>query len=178
MQAESTQHKIESSAVGRAVISLLVIGIVLLVLVVNFPDSEIKSTLMDKGAAAVLRATGLDQNWGVFSDVRRLSVYVEGHVDYADGTNSVIEMPHGPGISALADYRWHKYSEQLRLDDDSRLWKPYATLLAARARAEGRKPVRVTLVRRFADTLPPGPGPEREDWTRFTFYTLELGEPQ
>ena len=178
MQAESIQHKVESSAVGRALISLLVVGVVLVIAAVNLPDSRIRSSLMDRGAAAVLRATGLDQNWGVFSDVRRTSVYVEGRVDYADGTNSVIQTPHGPGLSALADYRWHKYSEQLRLDDNSRLWKPYAALLAERARAEGREPVRVTLVRRFANTLPPGPGPERKEWTTFTFYTLELGQPR
>ncbi|MGI8815410.1 MAG: hypothetical protein ACR2G2_09070 [Pseudonocardia sp.] len=171
------QAKIESSAVGRALISLVVICIMLPVLVVNMPDSEIKTYLLDRGVSVFVRATGLDQNWGVFSDVRRISLYVEGHIDYADGTSSVAAIPHGPGIEAYSDYRWHKYGEQLRLDDNARLWKPYATLLADRARAQGKHPVRVSLVRRFADTLPPGPGPERGPWTEFTFYVLPLDEP-
>ena len=172
------QAKLESSPVGRALISLVVLAAVVVVLVVNSPNSLIKTWLLDHGVARTLRLTGLDQNWGVFSDVRRLSVYVEGRVDDADGSAAVIELPHRPGLAAFADYRWHKYGEQLRLDDNSRLWEPYARLLADRERARGRTPVRVTLVRRFADTLPPGPGPERKDWTRFTFYTLELAGPR
>lgn len=172
----SMQAKLESSAAGRALISLVVLAVLLVVLVVNFPDSRIKTYLLDHGFARALRTTGLDQNWGVFSDVRRISVYVEGRVDNADGSNTVSEVPHRSGIAAFADYRWHKYGEQLRLDDNKRLWEPFATLLADRERAKGRTPVRVTLVRRFADTLPPGPGPERKGWTSFPFYTLELGE--
>jgi hypothetical protein len=170
----SMQAKLEASPVGRALISLVVLAVVFVVATVNLPDSQIKTWLLDHGIARTLRATGLDQNWGVFSDVRRLSIYVEGRVDNADGSAVTTEVPHRPGIGAFADYRWHKYGEQLRLDDNSRLWEPYARLLADRERAQGHTPVRVTLVRRFADTLPPGPGPERKDWTSFTFYTLEL----
>jgi hypothetical protein len=171
------QAKLETSGVRRTLVSLLVIVILVAVVVLNMPGSRLKTAVLDHGGSAFLRATGLDQNWGVFSDPRRVSVYVEGHVRYADGTSSVEPIPHGPWLSALADYRWHKYSEQLRLDDSSRLWEPYARLLAERARKAGREPVQVTLVRRFSNTLPPGPGPEREEWRSFTYFGLPLDQP-
>ena len=121
-------------------------------------------------------ASGLDQNWGVFSDVRTVSVWVEGRVQDADGSTTVIPIPSRKGISAMSDYRWQKYEEQVRLDDNRKLWVPYATWLAEQARAQGRNPVRVSLVRRFADTLPPGPGPERDPYQSFTFFEFPLTE--
>ena len=43
------------------------------------------------------------------------------------------------------------------------------------ARAEGRQPVRVSLVRRWADSNAPGPGPARGPWHEFTFYVETVG---
>lgn len=160
---------------GRILISLFVVCTVFTVLVVNMPDSQLKDRLLVP-VAPVLRATGLDQNWGVFSDVRTVSVYVEGRVQDADGSTMVTPIPSRSGIAALSDYRWQKYEEQVRLDDNRKLWVPYATWLADQARAQGRNPVRVSLVRRFSDTLPPGPGPEREPYQSFTFFELAVTE--
>lgn len=170
------QARIESSTPGRILISLFAACTVFTVLVVNLPDSELKDHLLVP-FGPVLRATGLDQNWGVFSDVRTVSVYVEGHVLDADGSTTVVPIPSRHGLAALSDYRWQKYEEQVRLDDSRRLWVPYATWLADRSRQQGRNPVRVSLVRRFADTLPPGPGPERKPYASFTFFDLPLTEP-
>jgi hypothetical protein len=169
------QARIESSRPGRILISLFAACTVFTVLVVNMPDSELKDHLLVP-FGPVLRASGLDQNWGVFSDVRTVSVYVEGRVQDADGSTTVTPIPSRTGISAFSDYRWQKYEEQVRLDDNKKLWVPYATWLADQARAQGRNPVRVSLVRRFADTLPPGPGPERKPYQSFTFFELPLTE--
>jgi hypothetical protein len=171
------QARIESTAPGRALISLFAVSTVFTVLVVNMPDSELKDHLLVP-FAPVLRATGLDQNWGVFSDVRSVSVFVEGRVQAADGSTTVIPIPSRSGIAALSDYRWQKYEEQVRLDDNRGLWGPYANWLVDRARARGLDPVRVSLVRRFADTLPPGPGPERAPYTEFTFFELPVTAPR
>jgi hypothetical protein len=171
------QAALESSAPGRILISLFAACTVVTVLVVNLPDSDLKNHLLVP-FGPVLRATGLDQNWGVFSDVRKVSVYVEGHVRDADGSTTVVPIPARRGIAALSDYRWQKYEEQVRLDDRRELWAPYATWLADEARAQGRNPVRVALVRRFADTLPPGPGPERKPYQSFTFFDLPLTGPR
>lgn len=140
------------------------------VLTVNIPDSEIKDHLLVP-FGPVLRATGLDQNWGVFSDVRSVSVFVEARVHNVDGSTRVFPIPSRPGLAALSDYRWQKYEEQVRLDDNKNLWAPYADWVIRQAKAQGLHPESVDLVRRFADTLPPGPPPERDPYTEFTFYS-------
>jgi hypothetical protein len=173
----SMRAKIEWSVLGRILISVVVAGVVFLVLVVNLPDSQLRSYLMERVSPFIL-ATGLDQNWGVYSNVRGISFYVDGRIEYADGSVEVAGIPSRSGIGTFADYRWQKYEEQLRLDDNRRLWAPYAQFLADRARAAGRNPVRVSLVRRWAETLPPGPGPESGPWQEFTFFVFPVGEHQ
>jgi hypothetical protein len=160
---------LEESAVGRALISVGVVATVLAVLVVNMPESHVRADLLPV-VAPYLRMTGLDQNWGVFAPPRTISAYVEGRVTDADGRVSVVTLSSPPGIPAYADYRWQKFGERLRLDANQRLWAPYARFLADQARAEGRRPVAVALVRRWASTRPPGPGPQRDPWQEFTFF--------
>jgi hypothetical protein len=169
-----TRTRVEASPAGRVLISLGVGFTVLAMVVLNMPDSQLRSSLMTP-VAPYVRAVGLDQDWAVFAPPRSFSLQVEGHLEYADGTTSVERFPRASGIAAYADYRWRKYEERLRLDVNERLWARYALFLADRARAEGRSPVRVSLVRRWADTRPPGPGPERDPWREFTFYTVRVG---
>jgi hypothetical protein len=172
--AHSRQSRLESSRLGRILISVGIACTVVAVVVLDMPDSHLKSLFMVP-VAPFVRATGLDQDWGVFAPPRTISLYVEARIDDADGTTSTVTIPRRTGIGAYSDYRWQKYEERLRLDANDRLWAPYAELLVRRARAEGRSPVRVSLVRRWADTLPPGPGPERGPWQEFTFYVLQVG---
>ena len=168
------QARLESSTVGRLLISLLVTVVVLAVVVVDMPDSQLRADMLGP-AGWFVRATGLDQDWGVFAPPRTMSAYVEGQIDDADGTTSVVRSPLRPGVGAYDDYRWGKFDEQLRLDSAQWTWAPYARFLAEQSRAAGRTPVRVSLVRVWADTLPPGPGPARGPWQEFTFYVLPLG---
>jgi hypothetical protein len=170
----ATQASVESSALGRAVISVGVTVTVLAVLVLNMPDSQLRSHLMAV-VGPYIRVTGLDQDWAVFAPPRPISVFVEARIDDADGTTETVTLPRRSGIGAYTDYRWGKFQERVRLDVNHRLWASYARLVADRARAEGRTPVRVSLVRRWAETLPPGPGPERGPWQEFTFYVLPAG---
>lgn len=166
--------RFEGTAVGRALISVFLVFTVGAILVVNMPASVLQRDL-GRVPQPFVNATGLDQNWGIFSDPRTLSAYVYARVDYADGSSSVVSFPSGRGLRAYVDYRWQKYEEQIRPDDGQWLWGPYATYVADRARQEGRVPVRVSLVRRWADTNPPGPGPERAPWREFTFYVQSVG---
>ena len=165
--------RFESSAAGRALISVLVTVTVLVLVVVNMPASRLRDAAIGP-AAWFVRATGLEQDWSVFAPPRDLSLEVEARVDDADGTRSVVRAPQRRGLGSYADYRWHKYEERMRLDDRAELWEPYARFVVARVRAQGGTPVRVTLVRRWAPTLPPGPGPEREAWQEYPFYVLPL----
>jgi hypothetical protein len=167
------QARLESSVLGRLLISLGVTVTVVAVLVVDMPASHLRDRLIGP-AGWFVRATGLDQDWGVFAPPPTISFFVEGRVDDADGTTSVWANPLRPGLGTYVDYRWHKYEERLRLDDEQRLWAPYARYLADQARAAGHTPVRVSLVRRWASTRPPGPGPEHGPWQEYTFFVLPV----
>ena len=170
------QARLESSVVGRLLISVGVVVTVLAVLVVDMPASQLRADLIGP-AGWFVRVVGLDQDWGVFAPPRTMSLFVEGRVDDADGTTSVWANPLRPGPGAYTDYRWHKYEEHLRLDAEQELWAPYARYLADRARAAGRTPVRVSLVRRWAQTLPPGPGPDHGLWHEYTFFVMPVDAP-
>ena len=167
------RRTIEESVAGRVLISVGVAATVFAVLVVNMPASHVRTDLMPV-VAPYLRMTGLDQNWGVFAPPRTISAYVEGRVTDSDGRVSVVSVSSPPGIQAYADYRWQKFGERLRLDANERLWAPFARFLANQARAEGRHPVEVALVRRWAPTRPPGPGPQRDPWQEFTFFVVQV----
>jgi hypothetical protein len=166
-------ERFEGTRLGRALISLVVVVVVGAIVVVNLPASQLRQDL-GKAFWPVVNALGLNQNWGIFSEPRTLSAYVYADVDYADGTSSVVELPSGRGFTAYVDYRWQKYEEQIRPDDGQPLWEDYARYVADQARQDGREPVRVSLIRHFADTNPPGPGPERVPWQDFTFYVLTV----
>lgn len=171
------QARVESSAAGHALISFMLVVTLAAIVVTNLPDSEIKARLLGS-AQPYLNATGLDQGWGIFSpNPRGAVVYVEGCIDHADGTSSVWPIPARPGFSAYSDYRWHKFGEHVQLDANEWMWRPFAEYVANQARADGHEPVRVTLVRRWSQLLPPGPGPDHGPWNEFAFFTLDLERP-
>lgn len=157
----------------RVIASVGLIFIVVAVMVGNMPDSALRATL-DVVADPFRQAVGLEQNWAMYSQPRDISAYVDGRVDNADGTSRVYSVPDGRGITAYSDYRWQKYMEMIRPDDGKALWPAYAEFIADRARADGQDPVRVTLIRRWAQTQPPGPGPLRGPWQDVTLYVREL----
>jgi hypothetical protein len=161
------------SSFRRALGSAALIVTVAVIVLGNMPDVGLMGSL--RAATQPIRsATGINQNWRVYSPPRALSAYVEAHVDYSDGTTSVYPIPGRPGIGTFIDYRWQKYMEVIRPDSGAPFWPAFAKYVADRARAEGRDPVRVTLIRRWAETDPPGPGPEREPWQEYTMYTMDV----
>lgn len=171
------QARLERTAAGRALISILLVVMLACIAATNLPASQVRARLYPL-AQPVLNALGLDQNWGVFApNPRNPVVFVESHVDYADGSSAVLPIPADPGLAAYRDYRWHKYAEQMHRDVNERLWPVFAGFVATRERDAGRDPVRVTLVRRVSRLLPPGPGPDNEPYHEERFFTLELGEP-
>jgi hypothetical protein len=155
------------------VLSVFVAFTVVAILVVNMPNSALKS---DVGQVTdpFVQAVGLDQNWGIFASPRTISAYVNGRVDFADGSSVVIPISTAHGFGALVDYRWQKYEELIRGDDGRPLWPAYARYLAQESRTASRVPVRVSLMRRFAQTRPPGPGPVRDPWRTFTFFVYSV----
>ena len=158
----------------RTLHSVALAFVVAAMVVGNMPESALRSaagTLTDP----FLTAAGLYQGWDVFSNPRTLSAYVEARVEYSDGTSSTVAIPDGGGLAAVIDYRWQKYMEVIRPDDGRAYWPAYAKFVANTQRAAGREPVRVTLVRRWSETLPPGPGPERGPWQESVMTVVAVG---
>ncbi len=169
------QQRLESSRAGRAAISVFIVVTIVSVVVWNLPPSAIKEDALAV-TGPYIRATGLNQNWGVFSpDPRRHTLLLLARVRYADGSEELVAPPRGGRlVGGYWDYRWRKWAEWTSTDAHSDLWQPAADWFARRARAQGRNPVNVTLVRRWRDLLPPGPGPSRGEWQEYDFYTYAV----
>jgi hypothetical protein len=173
MRKLNLQERLETSAAGRAAISVFIAATVASVVAWNLPESELKRDALEVARPYVL-ATGLNQNWGVFApDPRRQSLEVVADVRYADGARETLTLPRGGRVlGGYWDYRWRKWMEGARTDEHDDLWEPTAAWFARRAAADGRRPVSVTLVRRWRDNLPPGfgSGPAQE----YAYYTYEV----
>jgi hypothetical protein len=169
------QQRLESSPAGRVAISVFLVFTVFSLVIWNLPESEIKRKSLGV-VRPYITMTSLDQNWGVFSpDPRRISIDIEARVRYSDGGEETLHVPRGNDFyGAYWDYRWWKWVENIRQDSQDELWKPAALWFARKAATHGRRPTQVTLVRRWYDLLPPGPGPSRGTWHEFAFYNLRL----
>ena len=166
------QERLESSSAGRVVISAFLLVTVLAVVVWNLPASELRRQAL-RPLEPYVRATGLDQNWGVFApDPRRQSVDLLARVTYADGTRGTWRVPRGNDIvGAYWDYHWLKWMEWTISDANNHLWEPAAAFIAREERARGREPVQIELVRRWSDLAPPGARPRSSPWQEATFYS-------
>jgi hypothetical protein len=169
------QERLESSRAGRAAISVFIVVTVVCVVVWNLPQSQLKSQAVEI-TGPFIRATGLNQNWGVFSpDPRRHTLELIARVRYADGTEETLSIPRGGRlVGGYWDYRWRKWAEWTSSDEYDELWQPAADWFARRAAVQGRQPVSVTLARRWRELLPPGPGPSRGEWQEYSFYTYDV----
>jgi hypothetical protein len=170
-----TQERLESSRIGRVLISALVLVTLLAVAVENLPDSVPRRSLMTVGGPYVT-ATGLDQNWGVFApDSRRSVIFLVAKVRYANGSTVAWRLPEaGPVFGAYRDYRWRKWAENLMTieGDGAMIRRPAAAFVAREMSTSGQRPVRVTLGTRFYELRPPGRRIERGPWGRTDFYRI------
>jgi hypothetical protein len=164
---------LERTLWGQVLISVFLAFTIGAILVVNLPDSELRADLQ-RVTDPYVQATGLDQNWAIFSHPRTISAYVDARVDFADGTTRVVPIPASHGLGTIVRYRWQKYEEIIRPDTGRPFWADYARFVAATSRGPGRVPVRVTLLRRYAQTRPPGPGPERGPWSESSFFIYDV----
>lgn len=169
---------LEGTARGRLAVSAFVVVTLVAILAVTMPDSAIKGHLLTVTRPFLL-ATGLDQRWGVFAPNPRLETsYVAVRVERADGTVSVVDLPHDGGISEYWNYRWRKYGEQLWTGkENERERLAFSRWVIDRERAAGRTPVRVTLLRHTAANLAPGAGPDQGPWRDVPFFTTTVRTP-
>lgn len=164
----------EVSPRRRIMITIFVVVTVGAVLVQNMPDSTIKEGLVTV-ARPYLDATGLDQSWSIFSpNPRARSVYILARIERVDGSVSLRPLPTSTGPASYWEYRWRKYGERLSRSDGQALRRPYAEWVVDQDRRAGGEPVRVTLVRRTARNLPPGPRVDARPFVDEDFYTAPV----
>jgi hypothetical protein len=141
-------RRLEDSETGRLVISAFVLVVVVCLVANAIPDT-VATRPLGRPVASLFGVTGLDQGWGLFApNPRRQQIDVSARVEFADGSAAVWRIPRGgPVIAASRDYRWRKWMEHVvfaRSPEVARRGGRYA----ARAVADGRRPVRVVVTRR------------------------------
>ena len=153
------QQRLESSIVGRVLVSLFIVVILAAVVVWNLPPSSELGRQGQYRLNPVVNATGLDQTWAVFApDPPRQEFELEARVAYDDGTERTWRVPRGdPVVGGYRDYRWLKWAEWITSGGHVVLWRPAAAWIAHQEQRAGRRPVSVTLVRKVFD-LPIGTG--------------------
>lgn len=171
------QERLEASRGGRVVLSVFIAATLVSLAVWNLPDSQLKADLLSP-VRTYVRSAGLDQNWAVFApDPRRVVVQLRAHLTYEDGTTvEILAAPGGDAVvGAYRFYRWSKWVEYVRTDGHRDLWKPAATYIARENQRDGRLPASVTLIRRWYEVPPPGPGSDQQPpWQQFAYYTLTI----
>ncbi|MGB8650249.1 MAG: hypothetical protein WCD35_06270 [Mycobacteriales bacterium] len=164
--------RLESSSAGQLLLSAVMVVLVVCVALWNLPAGRPREAVRPV-VGTVVQTVGLEQDWALFApDPRGFSVGVLATVTHRDGRIQTWVPPHnGLLLSPYRTYRWQKYVERLRADDDAAMWEPTARWVARQA---GDDVVRVVLTRTFRDVQAPGdPGP-RPARGHYDFYTLDL----
>lgn len=159
----------ESSAIGRSLISLLMVVLVGSLVIWNMPEGRPRAEARVKVSPLVV-PLGLDQDWSVFAPKpRTFTVGVLATVTYEDGRTATWRPPEvGKFFSPYATYRWQKYDERIRADDYSAYYEDFALYIAKDA---GPGVVKVELLREFQPSVVPGSGEKRPPKQVDLYYT-------
>jgi hypothetical protein len=149
-------QRLESSDLGRVVLSAVIVVLLICLVAYAIPDSAPKRALL-RPALPLLAATGLGQGWGMFApEPRREEIDVAVQVREADGRVVTWRMPSRSALfGADSDYRWRKWLEWHFLPGVDAA-PATAAYVVDQQRAAGLHPVRVTVIRRLARLAPPG----------------------
>jgi hypothetical protein len=163
--------RLEATLIGRVLLTVAMVVLVAALLVWNAPAGPAVAPLKP-WSSRVLLPLGLDQDWSVFApEPRAFTVGVYAVVTRADGSTIVWHPPaKGLFFAPYRTYRWQKYVERLRADDESQLWDPGARAIAREVGGDVRK---VVLWRTFQNAVTPGTGGHPKNQS-YAFYTLLL----
>ena len=167
--------RLSGSRAGRVAIALVTVVGAFWIVAPNLPVSAVRDRLDSAWSPA--DDIGLVQDWAVFSpDPRHESLDVRARIVYDDGTVAFWDVPEfDPVVGAYREYRWNKWQERIRLDDQADLWPSTAEWIADHNQRDGTRPASVTLIRRWivhepltADGIVADSG-----WNEYEFYTWE-----
>jgi hypothetical protein len=176
------QERLESTDLGRAVLSALIVVTLVVIVVANLPPSALQRKLV-RVSEPYIDAIGINQVWGVFApEPLRQVVEIEATARYADGTSLVWKPPHGlPFPDSYRDIHWIRW---LEVADKPDFYEPTGRWLAEELTVDGRPPVEIALRRRTYGLLPPGSASDRagrEEDVLFVYDvasgTVEEGTP-
>jgi hypothetical protein len=148
-------QRFENSLMGQALISAVVCVIVLIGVVWNLPDSEVKRTLTPT-LQPIAAATGLEQEWRMYAPepISGLET-LEVHVTMADGADRMWTIRReGRVIGPFAWYHWQKLKESAPRAPDIRAG--IAHWVVGELTKPGEHPTRVQMILRTQDMPPPG----------------------
>ncbi len=132
----------------------------------NLPKSELREVTAPL-VEPVVNLTGLDQRWNLFApNPPRMTYETVARIEYADGGLVLWQPPRND--------RWRKWLGAIRSERSRRLWEPTAAWIAEHHDRGGRRPVRVELVLRSLELLPPGSGQPEPAWQEEIFYTHDV----
>jgi hypothetical protein len=168
-------QRIERSPVAQVLISIVIVVVLLMEVATHLPAGSAVHQSVSRPAQQIIRVVAAEQAWGVFApNPRSSSLDIEARVTFADGTTALWELPEGSNLGPnLRYYRWRKWLERARSDDQKGLWAPTARWIATLYDDRESPVVRVELIRRFHKNVLVGPQPP---WESFTYFTLELDE--
>ena len=106
--------RFETSFLGEVVISVAVTAIVLIAVVWNLPDSEIRRSAIPT-LTPLAASTGLEQVWSMYApDPIQRTEILEVHVTMADGSDRLWTFQRGDYVGGpLFWYHWQKFKEQV-----------------------------------------------------------------
>jgi hypothetical protein len=184
MPFSDAQERLESTDLGRVLISALLLLTLVAILALNLPwqyDTALKRQLR-RVAWPYSKATGVQQSWSVFAPIPRpASLAFTARIRYADGSHTDWHPPiRDRYIGEFSSEHWVKWVEAaVREGNDMIVTRPAAIWLA-RKYAQGRhRPVEVTFIRIWRDTPPlgskrnPHPRPQAYYRLRITPQMLE-----
>ena len=167
--------RFETSFLGEVVISAAVTAIVLIAVVWNLPDSEIRRSALP--TLTPLAATaGLEQVWTMYAPepIQRTEI-LEVHVTMADGSDRMWTFQRGDYVGGpLFWYHWQKLKEQVIRQPGTRAG--LADWVVHQLTRPDEHPIRVQVVFRAIDLVAPGQQTAPATEVK-TLYERSLGGP-
>jgi hypothetical protein len=173
------QERLESSDIGRALISAFLLVTLVVLFASNLPrlyDSELKRQLSRVGTP-YLRVTGADQSWSVFApEPVSQNQDFKAVVAFEDGSKATWRPPQRDHfIGAFRNGRWSKWTEVVRKDAyGSDVFESTARYVVRVYEKRGRRPVSVTFVRGWQQIPPPGSGQPLPPWSEEAYYEYRV----
>ncbi len=175
-RSSSLSH-LTASPLGQWLVSMVLVVLLGALVAWNMPDSAIRDRVRPV-VERLVNVTGLVQAWNVYApDPARVTTEFTARIDYADGTSAQWQPPRGdPLFDQYRTYRWVPATIRLSYDTNQAFRRSFAEWLAQSQDHGERQPVRVELLRRWRELVPPGGGSTDGGWQQEVLFTLDLTE--